>query len=503
MGFDSFERALPEPDAGEPTLLDGGGVERGEADLGFSLADAGPDALPEPDAALNSDIGAPDGGSGPASTALLLEGTGTVGLRALAVGDDGGLVIAGTLEDEGLGLLSGPDYAAIGMGTHAFVLRLWPDGTQRWLHVWGFGARTNVVEDVAVMNDVVYATGTCAGDFVLDGVGYDLGGRQEAPLIAFGPDGDVEAIRLYEGSRNVQGRTISAEDGLLLFGGSYDGTLDLGLGPLEPRMGDGFTWGFGAVLRHVGDEFVAQRQLRVTSRSTAVVFGMALVDGEIYAGGRIDRGAFDDGPPLPSLGQQDAFLVRINDGPPDALLNFGTSRNDFIWDLVSDGDAVWSIGMVAGPTPVGGALGSSLATHGANDGFLVRHDITSATGDAQYALAIGGTGNDRTWALDVDSAGRALVGGDARGDFMFGAEAFSFEDPTAYVMRFDPDGGTQRYAFAGGTGTSVTYAVAHHSGDVYVAGGALEGNVELGDTSLTAARSSAFVWTFRFSRGGG
>jgi hypothetical protein len=224
------------------------------------------------------------------------------------------------------------------------------------------------------------------------------------------------------------------------------------------------------------------------------VHGVAVdTAGNVYAAGSFTGSATFAGQSLSAVGDQDAFVAKLDAATGD--LEWAVAMGGPLWD------SAWRVAVdsAGGVFTTGSfrgtaAFGSfSLVASGEPDAFVARLD--AATGTVQWAMAMGGTGYDHGNGIAVDAAGFVYTAGDFEGVVDFGGVSLTAVLTGAFVAKHDPATGAVQWARAmGGDGWDAAESVAVGSdGRVYTAGN-FGGTASFGDVSLTSAGDpDAFV----------
>jgi hypothetical protein len=166
-------------------------------------------------------------------------------VRRVAIAPDGDLVIAGNVKgsvDFGDGIMTPGSPAAY----DAFVAKLPPDGTvPRWTHRYGTLNYNNARALAIASNGDVYAAGIYEGmpDFGSGAVPYR--GIQDVFLISYDVAGSLHWVRTFGGPGFDWPWGIAIAGDRVVVGGHYESTSDVGLPP-SLGLRDGFLVGYDA-----------------------------------------------------------------------------------------------------------------------------------------------------------------------------------------------------------------------------------------------------------------
>ena len=190
----------------------------------------------------------------------------------------------------------------------------------------------------------------------------------------------------------------------------------------------------------------------------------------------------------------------------------GGSYDIVVAKLDASGNGVWAVALGGSSTDQVGGIGldtagnvylsgsfqgtatfgsNTLTSRGGYDAFVTQ--LTPA-GVANWAVGLGGTGNDQAKDLAVDGTGNAYVVGQFTGTATFGATSLTSAGlGDAFAVRVGSAGTIAWAVGMGGTGDDRANTVALKNGNLYV-GGSYTGNGTFGASSLTASGGTdAFV----------
>jgi hypothetical protein len=222
-------------------------------------------------------------------------------------------------------------------------------------------------------------------------------------------------------------------------------------------------------------------------------------DGNSYVTGQFQNSAFFD--PInvaesrTSNGLNDAFVASYGPGGTFRFaFELGGSSTDLGEDIVVDGAGnsyvTGYFQNIADFDP--GAGTQSRTSNGGEDVFIASYD---ASGNYRFALAIGGSGNDRGIGIDIDGSGNVFVVGTFEGTVDF--------DPIGTTNRTSNGGKDVFVAIYGSSGTLVSVATFGGSSDEFVGGiaedgstnsyvtGSFQGTVDFDPGSGTTTRTSS------------
>jgi hypothetical protein len=428
------------------------------------------DAPPEADVLSGADAGSPARWYGFYGDGAYEDG------RSVAVDGAGNVLYAGYFQ--GMVTFGTTPLVASGMSSDIFVAKFDATGT----HVWSerFGD-----------NNVQVATGVAvdaAGDVFVTGINmgtvdFGLG----APLTSAGAE-DVFLVKLDPTGRALWAKDLGDPASQLAYGvavdaagnvaivGSFEGTMDLGNGPLASA---GLYDIYVAKFDTNGTALWSKRFGDASNQFGAFIAADAT--GNLAFTGSIE-GATDFGAgALTSAGMKDAFVTKLD---PTGQLVFAKRYGnpaDQLGDCVAFdpmGDAIVSGGM-QGTVDFGAGPLIAVADGGK---FLIKLDATGATAWSQVL----GDGDVYDWtAVAVDRSGNATVAGEFWNSIVIGGKVLQSTDRyDIFVAKFDP-AGQSRWAYRFGA-----------AGDQYA-------RTLATDTNGNIAMAGYFLGKLGFTPGGG
>jgi hypothetical protein len=295
-------------------------------------------------------------------------------------------------------------------------------------------------------------------------------------------------------------------DGNVLFGGYYQGNMDLGGGTLASPGGfDVFLAKYDPTGRHLwskraGDSSdQACASVVVDSNESVIITGH--MGGTANFGGQM---------PLSSAGALDVFVAKYE--PSGALLwnkRFGDGLSQWGRGLAVDlDDNLLVSGGFEGDLDFGGG---AITSTGPSDAFVVKLD---ADGEHVWTRHFGGSGSATTYNLVSDPDGAVLVVGWFSGTMDFGGGARTSAGNTdVFVVKLDADGQhlwDRRY---GDASAQESEGIAVDDGGNVLLAGYFQGSIDLGGEVLTSAGDYDVyiakldpdgnrVWSFRFGDDG-
>ena len=238
-----------------------------------------------------------------------------------------------------------------------------------------------------------------------------------------------------DGAQAVRAAAVGPTGDLVL-GGSFEGTIDLGGGPIQSAGGaDVFLARLGPWGNHLWSRRFGSR-----SGMTQAVHDLALAaDGAIVAVGVFDGEIGFGGDALAAEGGSnvDVFVAKLD------------AAGDHVWSKrFGDGTNQYAAGVAVGPdggVVVVGAFegtvdfgGGPLTSAGDVDAFVVKLD---AAGDHVWSKRFGAAGPQYARDVAFDTAGRAVVVGDFEGSVDLGGGGLaSAGDRDVFVVALDAAG---------------------------------------------------------------
>lgn len=282
---------------------------------------------------------------------------------------------------------------------------------------------------------------------------------------------------------------VVAPDGSVIFAASFQGTVDVGGGPLVATDYDIMLARFSSAGEHVWSR-------RYGGAGTQGAVRLALTsNGEIVLAGSF-TGSFVVGTTtLNAVGMADVFVARFTStGDPVWAVSGGGSAFETVTDMaLDDGDNVAVCGEFGNSASFfGGASLSASST----DVYVAR--LTSG-GVHSWSKKLGNSGIDSRCGLDAVAGGDVIVVGDFVDSFSAGGATFTSTSNTRdlFMARFAAANGAHVWSVAPtGSGQENAYDV-KVDGSSFYAVGAFNGSLSLGGSPLSAPTSQdAFVGKF-------
>jgi hypothetical protein len=396
-------------------------------------------------------------------------------LNALAADDEGNLVIAGTFD-------STIDFGAVRLtasprSTDVFLAKLTRNGQPIWSRRFG-GAQGQVLYDIALDDTgAIYAAGA-----VYQGT-LDLGAGPLTSLYDWVPfvakfDGTGAVVWNHAFGTPTPGASLGIgiavnADHEVYFAGHFEGTLDLGGGPLVASTTEPNAWSGSP------DVFVAKFDSDIAAAPSGVVLTGTYGGATDFGGGPLSR------PASPVLNEPRVFVAKLDArGAYQSAVGYGWSdvarvRTDRLGNMVLTG---W----FARRADVAGTI---LVSRGGRDAILV---LLDPSGEERWLTTFGGTGWDEGNDVTFDSRGRIVVAGYATGPVTIGGTATTGGPGKSAVLAstaVEGDGLTpSRY---GGAGEQNATRVIGRPNDPLAVGGQFRGEIDLGNGPLVADSSQS------------
>ncbi|HVP15720.1 MAG TPA: SBBP repeat-containing protein, partial [Terriglobales bacterium] len=159
----------------------------------------------------------------------------------------------------------------------------------------------------------------------------------------------------------------------------------------------------------------------------------------------------------------------------------------------TNGD-VYAVGWFTSSVTSSGTPGApiALATAGGSDVFVLK--LSGATGAPMWAVRDGGAGQDKAYAIALDTSGDIAIAGWFTGTALFAGQALaSAGSSDIFVATYAAANGAPRWAIRyGAAGADQASALAADTNGIYVAG-AFAGTIDFGSGPMTAAATDAFL----------
>ena len=411
--------------------------------------------------------------------------------QGVAVGPSGEVAVAGAFAgtvDFGTGPLTSEHFpwADPNAAKDAFVARYTASGGPLWARRVGAEAddRANAVGVDAGGNVVVagmVANYVDLGDGTVTGGG---GGFDGFVAVYAAADGAHVWSRRFGSSGTDTALALAVDPaGNVLVAGTFQGTVDLGGGPLVAAGGssdqDLFVAKYTSAGAHVWSRRFGGVAFDYANGVAATSGGDVLLAGAFY-----DNVGFG-GPSLASAGGYDAFLVKLAGANAAHVWSkrFGAAADDRAFAVAVDagGNAVMA-GEFRNSVNFGGG---AFASAGGSDAFVASF---ASAGTHRWSRRMGGTGEDAARGVAVDAAANVLLTGGFAGTADFGGGPLTaVGGGDLVVARYAPaNGAHQSSRRFGGPGYQYGTAIAASGGSAAIAG-YFEGTIDLGSGAVSTA----------------
>ncbi len=190
---------------------------------------------------------------------------------------------------------------------------------------------------------------------------------------------------------------------------------------------------------------------------------------------------------LTSLGGQDIFITRFAaDGTFKWAKKLGGSDNDKGNQVLTDGINVYVTGSYSGTAIFNPAGSDILIANGGTDAFVAKYTVS---GTYNWARSFGGSGNDVGYGIALDSLGNVYATGQIEDTAYFNGGAdtgiISAGSADIYIAKYSA-GGDYNWALGlGGTGNDIGYGILYANGNLYNTG-AFSNTVDFDPTTGTS-----------------
>ncbi len=385
----------------------------------------------------------PGGATGKPLRAVGFGGLGDDAGRALAIGANGDVYVAGFFDGEcdfggGGKLTAAGDQTGKKPPSDAFVLRLGADGKIAWARAFG-GDRDDAANGVAVRGDKLVVVGAFAGDLKIGEFAKKAVGSDDLFIAAFDTGGQVQWLWHAGGPDSDGANAVAATpDGGWIVGGSYTSTSQFGTVELKAKGG---TDAFLLKLDAAGDlEWVKSFGGRYPDRIKHLG-----VDGQgnIYVQGEFrDAADWGGAKPLTAAGGADFDVVLAKydlNGDHKWSKRFGGQFDEHGGGIAVD---------PAGNVTITGAFrkqisfgpGDDHVSLGEDDIYVARFDTS---GKLAWARTYGAERDDSGNGIGSDAAGNTVVTGWFQNavDFGLGAVRSENNNQDVFALKLDPQGG--------------------------------------------------------------
>ena len=422
---------------------------------------------------------------------------------------------------------------------NAFLSKFDANGTFKWVRTWGATAGRCSGNGVAVdATNGVYVAGLFQNSFKFFGltsITSNAAGANNMMICKFDSEGNAQWVRTWGGTSGGESYSIAVDGTNVYAVGDYSdasaaqqvnfspwastahwhtnhGMFDAWLMKLET---DGHyiwskTWG--------GSRYDDAPGVAVDKLGYVYAAGMYAsldIDFDPDGGGKTNNPADNPGSGAASLGITDVFACKFD--PADGHLlwvrTWGGTNTDCGEQVIANGtNEIYVVGrFMSGNvdfnrTNADFQLGGPADLHtnyGDLDAFVCKYD---AEGNYQWGRSWGGSGNDSTGGITLDSAGNAYVYGCFAGTVNFNPSGTDIRRSRGgqdiSLSKFAPDGAYQWVRTFGGDGDDWPYGITtdKQSGQMYLSG-SFSGNCNFdpgAGTDLGTGTKAGFLTKFMF-----
>ena len=231
-----------------------------------------------------------------------------------------------------------------------------------------------------------------------------------------------------------------------------------------------------------------------SSSGTVAAYAVAAKNTVILGGSFEKQSNFGCGP-ITARGGPDGFVGRfgLDDGHCLWAFQLGAAgSNTVVTAVATDATSVYAAGWYNGTITLPG--GTQLSSVGGTDGFILKYD--AANGVLLWSVGMGGTGQDKVYALTVDTDHRVIVTGYFSGTARFGGPPLtSAGGSDVFVARYTPIGNPDYSRRLGGTGPDIGTALAAGADGQVFATGTFTQTADFGNGPVTSAGSDDIFLT--------
>ena len=273
------------------------------------------------------------------------------------------------------------------------------------------GENTDEVTTVTETSDGGYLVG---GHFESSSI--DLGNRvsltnkgySDGMVIKYNASGDVEWAEVIGGIKNEEINSVmETSDGGYLVGGYFSSNIDLGNGVSLTNSGDSDE---GMIIKYNASGDVEYAQ---AIGGSSIVMSLAeLNNGGYIVGGRFDSNSIDlgNGVSLTNKGGYDGMIIKYNTaGKAEWAKVVGGKDYEIINSVTKTSDGGYLVGGECQSSSIDLGNEVSLISIANNDGMIIKY---SASGEAEWAKVIGGSGWEEINSVVEISDEGYIVGGD-------------------------------------------------------------------------------------------
>jgi hypothetical protein len=310
----------------------------------------------------------------------------------------------------------------------------------------------------------------------------------------FGQTPNLQWSALYGGSgQNTTYSVAPGIQGKVFVSGTYSGTMALGTQVLQNSGGtDGFVARFSAD----GNAEWAKRLSGSGDDLIRDVFQDG--QGNIFLAGQYGSGCSYEGISMPSEGESDGFIARLNPEGELIWLKTTTNTGKMQWNRVATDSAgnLIALGQFSDTL----VLGNNTLT--SNSFFNMVLAKFNPAGEVIWAKSWGSSLDDNGFDLWISPSGNIVVSADYQGIITLGSQTLTRKGLSdALVFQTDPDGNPIWAQSIGSRKTDNGFVVTGDAnGDVYAAGTFMD-TVQVGAVSLIS-KGAWDIYVFRFGPDG-
>jgi peptidoglycan hydrolase-like protein with peptidoglycan-binding domain len=420
--------------------------------------------------------------------------------EAIAVDSSGNSYITGYFSgtvDFGSG-----DITAIG-STDIFILKLNSSGTFQWVRTYGPDDDGRGYDITVDSSGNIYATGRFNGTVDFGGGDVTSVGCDDIYVIKLDSSGTFQWVNIFGGNGCDMGYSIDLGPSNSIYitgifenivnfpGGFVSSKGDRDIFVLKLDSSGTFQWmnAFGGTGDDAGND--AGNGIAVDSSGNSYVTG--------YFQGTID---FGGGDVTANGSDYEIFVLKLN------------SSGTFQWVNTFGGENVYDEGTdiavdSSGNSYVTGYFqvtvdfgGGNVTSAGSKDIFVLK---LNSSGVFQWVNTLGGSADDRSYGIAVDSSGNSYVTGPFQGTVDFGGGNVTSAGPGSndiFVLKLNSSGVFQWVNTLGGSADDRSYGIAvDSSGNSYVTG-YFNGTVDFGGGDITSA-GGADIFVLKLNSSGG
>jgi hypothetical protein len=339
--------------------------------------------------------------------------------RAITTDSAGNVFVAGGFHGELE--IAGASMSSKG-ASDVFVIALTPDGSLRYSRRLG-GSQSDWIDDIAISESgALSLLGGFEGSTDVGGGTKSAAGKSDIFLTQLDESGEPRWSHTFgsAGYDYALGAAVGP-GGEIAIGGSFDGALNLGGGPLESADEDAFV----ALFTEAGEHKWSRR---LGGKGHELVKGVTIdPTGEVICAGLFTSMTFA-GETLEAEGAFDAFVARFDpQGTPKKLTRFGGPQGTASFTRIASDAAgnVVAFGLLTGTITLDGqsvtAAGAS-SPSGPEDLLVVKLEPTHSHA---WSHTFGGPARERAYGLAVAPSGASLLTGDFQSTIDFGAGALT------------------------------------------------------------------------------